>query len=460
MWCYSALVPEFQKVLDLFLATPHGEQAYAVVEKLTDAGFDTWWVGGGVRDLCLGRIPTEIDIGTEARPDQVREIFPKHDAAGAAYGSVVVLLKGQRIEVTTFREDDEASDGRHPESVVFGTRQEDSVRRDFTVNAIYYHPLTRQVWDPHDGQAHLRMSLIAVIGDPVTRIRHDALRILRAVRFRAHLGFQYHPDTYQALREHPQLVEVLSGTRVAEELAKILHCADPARALEDLFELQILPYLLPELAALKGLAQPVQYHREGDTWEHVLRITRAFRPEDPAVVRVAALLHDIGKARTFSLEERIRFDHHATVSAEMAEGVLKRLQVPHLEREEVVWLIRHHMMLGTTLTMNEKRCAHWYYHPWFPHLLRVFWLDIAGTEPSDFRRYEEVERHYHQFLDTHPRPPKPLVSGDEVMAILGIGPGERVGEIMSELYERQMCREITTKTEAREFLVKRSGAER
>ncbi|MDO8649530.1 MAG: CCA tRNA nucleotidyltransferase [Candidatus Peregrinibacteria bacterium] len=437
-----------QHIIDDTLRTPQGEDAYTIVEKLTDAGFDTWWVGGCVRDMLLGRIPEDIDIATGALPEEVKVLFPKADMTAAPVGSVRIPLRKRSFEVTTFREDDAASNGRHPEAVVFGTREQDAKRRDITVNAMYWNPISRALFDPFDGEADLKERLIRFIGDPAIRIKHDALRMLRAVRFRATLHGQYHPETYRALQEQAPLVEILSGQRLREELEKMLLCPHPDRALEDLWELGILQRFLPELAECKGIPQPADYHHEGDVWDHTLMITRAFTAEHGIDTRLAALFHDCGKTKTFSLKERIRFDHHASISAELAAQALSRLQMPQRRREKICWVIEHHMMMGSFASMNDERKSHWYYHPWFPELLQVFWLDIAGTDPADFSLYEEIVADEQHFLDSHPRPPKPLLTGEDIMDALGIPPGEEVGKMLQTLYEAQIRGEIATKKEA------------
>ncbi|MBI2117440.1 CCA tRNA nucleotidyltransferase [Candidatus Peregrinibacteria bacterium] len=456
-------MPLARNITDRTLASPQGEVAYRITEKLTDVGYDTWWVGGCVRDMLLGKIPVDIDIGTAAFPDVVQSLFPKIDPKGKEFGSVHVLLGRRRFEVTTFREDDEASDGRRPETVAFGTREADALRRDFTVNALYFHPISRALYDPFGGEGDLKERLIRFIGDPAIRIKHDALRLLRAVRFRALLGGvprddgvvvrgQYHPETYAALREQAHMIEVLSGTRIFEELTKILLGPRPAMAFEDLRELGILSSIFPELTACRGIPQPADYHHEGDVWEHILACARSFREENAIDVRLAALFHDCGKVQTFSLKERIRFDHHASVSADLAAAALRRLQCPRLRTEKVAWLIRHHMMMGSFVSMPEERQGHWYHHPWFPELLQVMWLDIAGTDPADFSLYKKIVQLRDAFLDRHPRPEKPLLSGEEVIGILGIQPGERVGEVLKALHEAQVRGEVKTKKEARDLL--------
>ncbi|TSC79549.1 MAG: Uncharacterized protein G01um101425_480 [Candidatus Peregrinibacteria bacterium Gr01-1014_25] len=446
------MMPLAKHIVDQTLATPHGEAAYKVVEQLTDAGHDTWWVGGCVRDMLLGIVPADIDIGTAALPEEIARVFPDAREVTAGLGSVLVHYRAVDIEVTTFREDDETSDGRHPESVVFGTREQDARRRDFTVNALYYNPINRELYDPFGGERDLQERLVRFIGDGAVRIKHDVLRMLRAVRLRAVLDGQYHPETYRALQELAHLLPSLSGTRQLEELEKMLAGPRPARALEDLWELRILHEMLPELAVCKGVPQPKDYHHEGDVWEHLLKCASAFASDDGPDIRLAALFHDCGKAQTFSQAERIRFDHHAEVSASLVSAALDRLRCPARRRDKIAWLIGHHMMMGAFTDMPETRKGHWYYHPWFPELLRLFQLDIAGTDPPVYDLYDEIVRDYHAFLDSHPRPEKALLSGADVMEILGIRPGEEVGRVLQQLHGEQVERRITTKKEARSFV--------
>ncbi len=446
-------MPLAKDIITRTLASPHGERAYKIAETLQDAGHDTWWVGGCVRDMLQGHVPADIDIATAAKPEEAARLFKRSKDEGTRFGSVRVLLGDDVFEITTFREDDDASDGRHPEAVTFGTRQQDAKRRDFTVNAMYWNPVSRELYDPFGGEADLKERLIRFIGEPAIRIKHDALRILRAVRFRARLSGQYHPETYAALREQAPMIDVLSGGRVLEELEKMLAGPHPDRALEDLWELGIMSRVLPELHVCKGIPQPADYHKEGDVWDHTMQCLRNFREEDTPDTRIAALFHDCGKAQTFSLKERIRFDHHATISADLLTAALKRMQCPGRRIEKLDWLVRHHMSM-TFLEMPEDRKAHWYFHPWFAELLQVFYLDIAGTTPANFDLYDSIVKDYHAFLDAHPRPAKPLLTGQEVMEILGIKQGAGVGKILKELHEAQAKKTITSREEAKAFIRK------
>lgn len=445
-------VPIRRDTIDQVLATKHGENGYKVAEALTDAGFECWWVGGAVRDMLSGSIPGEIDIATSARPEAVTKLFPKSDDADKDLGAVRVSVGGTAFEVTTFREDDSESDGRHPESVKFGSRERDALRRDATVNAIYWNPVTLEVFDPCGGVGDLARKLVRFIGEPEVRIRHDALRILRMVRLRAAIGGEYEAGTNKALQTLSGLTSILSGPRVLQEIEKVLNLRKPQIALEDLWQFGVLNVVLPELHACRGVQQPPQFHKEGDVFEHLKSCTAHFTEDHGPDVRLAALLHDIGKTKTFALKERIRFDHHAEASAEMTEQILRRFQVPAERRQKIGWMIVHHMMMNAFETLTEVRKAHWYFHPWFQELLQLFWLDAAGTDPGDYRLYDWIVKDYDEFLNRHPRPEKPLLTGDEIMAILGVGPGEEVGRLRKAVHDAQISKSVTTKAEATDLL--------
>ncbi len=445
-------MPIDSTIIDRTLASKQGSAGYKAVETLADAGYDAQWVGGSVRDMLMGKVPHEIDIATSAKPEQVTALFKKNDDSAAALGSVIVSVGGERFEITTYRQDDDSSDGRRPDSVKFSTIDKDASRRDITISAMYWNPISQKLFDPHNGETDLREALIRFIGDPATRIKQDALRILRAVRMRATINGQYHPETYRALQENSSMISVLSGMRQLQEFEKMLLCPHPDRALEDLWELGALKHMLPELHACKGVPQPSEYHKEGDVWDHMMSVTRAFTDDHTVDMRLAAVFHDCGKPQTFSIKERIRFDHHAEVSSDLAKAAFNRLQMPGDRRDKIAWVIRHHMMMGTFEGLSDERKAHWYFHPWFKDLLQLFYLDAAGTQPGTLDWYQRIVDDYDAFLDNHPRPAKPLLKGEEIMTILALKPGERVGEIMKALHAEQLSGKIKTKAEAKRFV--------
>ena len=197
-----------KEIINRTLSSPQGTQGYNACEKLLDAGHEAWWVGGCVRDMALGIIPKDIDIATSATPNEVIALFPKNDDTSSKLGAVVISLEGQSLEVTTYRKEHELSDGRFPESVEFTDRESDAKRRDITINAIYWNPISSEMYDPFEGIMDLNEKLIRLIGDPEIRIQHDALRLLRVIRFRALIDGQYHPDTFSALHKKSELQDL------------------------------------------------------------------------------------------------------------------------------------------------------------------------------------------------------------------------------------------------------------
>ncbi len=442
-------MPFSPEIINRTLATKHGEVAYKVVEILFDAGYEVYWVGGSVRDMLLGKIPEEIDLASSATPKDVCKLFTTYDDSVAQLGVVIVGLNGEHFEITTFREDHEKSDGRRPEKVHFSTKERDALRRDATINALYFNPITKELYDCVGGEKDLQEKLVRFIGDPEIRIKEDALRILRIIRLRANIKGQYEPSTFRALQKNANLAGKLSEFRILEELEKILLSSSPSVAIDDLLQIGVLNILLPELAQCKGIPQPTAFHHEGDVLNHLLLCTQSFTQDHGIDVRLAALFHDIGKPQTFALKDRIRFDHHAEVSAHITEKVLRRLQLPSSRRTKITWLIEHHMNMGTFTTLTEHRKAHWYFHPWFKELLELFWLDIAGTLPHDFSMYDNIIEDYNAFLNAHPRPKKPLLSGDEVMKICSMNTGEKVGAILQQLHVAELAGEIRNKADAK-----------
>lgn len=455
--CVASLhMPISPSLFDAVVREPYGEQAYKTVERFLDAGYDAWWVGGAVRDMLQNSVPKDIDIATDALPQDVLRLCPQAKIAEEKLGSTRIRAGLFVYEVTTFRKESPHNEGRKPVSVLFGTREEDAARRDVTINALYVHPVTRTLFDPFGGEEDLKEKLIRFIGEPKERIRHDPLRLLRAVRMRAKIDGQYHPDTFAALHASCAMVTMISGTRQLEELEKLLLYPHAERGLEDLWELDILEHMMPELNRCKGIPQPADYHHEGDVWDHTLQCVSHFQEDDLLDVRLATLFHDIGKVETFALKDRIRFDHHAEISARIATNILSRMSMPLRRQEKIAWLIAHHMMMEPLLTMNEERKTHWYHHPWFEDLLRLFRLDIAGTKPAEFSLYDRIVTDRNTFLDTHPRPLRPLLTGKDIMQLTGLQPSARIGELLEELREEQEKGAITSKREALQYLQSRN----
>ena len=319
------------------------------IDALEQAGFEAWAVGGCVRDACLGRIPQDYDICTNALPHETQQVFRDYEMflAGLKHGTVSVISEGNVLEITTYRTEGDYLDNRHPQWVEFVPElRRDLARRDFTINAMAYSP-TRGLRDPFGGREDLRHGILRAVGDPHTRFREDALRILRGVRFSVRYGLTVEEQTFRAMVELSPLLDALSRERVFTELSGIL----PIIPADQLIRFApVFAAAIPELAPMVGFDQRSPHHAY-DLFTHTAHVTAGV-PGDP-VLRWAALLHDVGKLDTFTLDEtgRGHFYGHAQASARRADQILHRLKAPNALREQVVALIGHHM---TRLEEDEK----------------------------------------------------------------------------------------------------------
>ncbi len=430
-----------------------------IIKKLRKAGYEAYWAGGCVRDILLSIKPKDFDIVTSAKPDEIEKILArtleKTIPIGKQFGVMVGIKNGHHFEIATFRSDSGYSDGRRPDAVTFTSADEDAKRRDFTINGMFYDPVKDKIIDYVGGQKDLEAHLIRFIGDPHQRILEDHLRILRAIRFKNELGFQYEPKTYTALHKHARLViDKVAKERVAVELNKMLMTQRAATAIEDMEDIGVLQIILPEIHNLKGVAQPAQYHLEGDVWTHTMAALSTLPQNAALAARWAVLLHDSGKPETFELKERIRFDHHVEFSRKHALKILSRLRYPNKFIEEVCWLVTHHMMMVPLVDMPEGRKRHWFLHPWFLNLMQVFKADAEGTTPTDLSLYDKIYGLYRQSMKKMPTAPGPLLHGEDVMKNLKLKPGKKIGEILADLKEKQFSGEIKTKKQALAWLKK------
>lgn len=423
-----------------------------IIEKLKKAGHEAYWAGGCVRDILMGHEPKDYDIVTSAKPDEIEDVLEYTKPVGKEFGVILVIENGHTFEVATFRSDSGYSDGRRPDAVLFSDAKEDAKRRDFTINGMFYDPLKDKVYDFVDGRKDLEARLIRFIGNPHERILEDHLRIIRAVRFKNQFDFQYHPKTYKALLNHASLIEKVSAERVRDELNKMIDGPNPAAAFEDLSDVGVLEHIIPEMENLKGVPQPYKYHHEGDVWDHSLKTLEMCDKDASKDVKWACLLHDIGKPDTFSLEERIRFNGHVKKGKEIADRILRRLKFPAQDREEIKWLIEHHMIMQPLVEMNEGKALKWFLNENFLNLMHLFEADAKGTDPTDMSLYNSILKRYRKLTAKVPRKPEPLLNGNDVMKILDVEPGAKVGEVLDELEEKQLSGEIKTRAEALAWL--------
>ena len=314
-----------------------------VIRKLRDHGHQAFWVGGCVRDDLLGRPVKDRDVATSARPDEVLAIFPDARLVGRRFGVVAVREGPDLTEVATFRRDASYSDGRRPDRVTYTTEPAvDVLRRDFTINAILHEPISNTYRDYVGGKDDLDRRLIRAVGDPYVRFSEDRLRMLRAVRFAASLGFEIQSDTLAAIRQYASAIAPVAPERIREELSRILTEGGARRGFELLDESGLLEHVLPEVKALQGVEQPPEFHPEGDVWVHTMLMLDSL--ESPSVTLAwGALLHDIGKPGTFTLSDRIRFHGHVERGVELAQEICSRLRFSNAVSERVIALVQNHM---------------------------------------------------------------------------------------------------------------------
>jgi tRNA nucleotidyltransferase (CCA-adding enzyme) len=422
----------------------------ALCRTLQEAGHATFVVGGAVRDLLLGRrVPPDFDVATAAHPEEVRRIFGKRRTLpiGIKHGTVTVVLGGgedrREVEVTTFRGEGAYADGRRPDSVEFlRTIEEDLARRDFTINAIAYDPVASTLVDPYGGLADLDARVIRAVGDPAARFGEDGLRCMRAVRFAATLEMTLDPATQAAIPGALPTFRKVSAERIRDELGKVLLARRPSVGLELMRETGLLGEVVPELLEGVGLTQNRFHHH--DVWRHTLVTVDAVEPR--LALRLAALLHDVGKPRTAEAREEApgenRFFHHESVGARLADAILRRLRLSNAERELVVHLVAQHMYYYTG-DWTPQAVRRFLRRVGPEHVEEIFALraaDIAGfgrgddpaAEIAPLRARVEQELRAAAALKVSDL----AIGGMDVMQALGLPPGPLVGHVLARLLER------------------------
>ncbi len=401
-----------------------------------------------MRDLLLKKNPKDFDIATDAVPAQVQKLFPKTVAVGAQFGVVVVVQDGAHFEVATFRADVGYQDGRRPTSVKFTNAKEDAVRRDFTVNGLFYDPLSKKTYDWVGGAKDLKKKTIRAIGDPKKRFTEDKLRMLRAARFASVLGFRIEPKTFAAMKALSKKIGEVSNERVRDELVKIFTGPDPARGLDLLDRSGLLKEVLPEIDRMKGVQQPRKYHPEGDVYKHTRLLLSQLKEAD-AVLAFGCLLHDVGKPKTFRRADRIRFNGHETVGAKMSEEILTRLRFPNDFKEKVVACVEGHMRFKDVKAMKESTLKKFLQRPTFTTELEQHRIDCLASH-GDISNWRFLKKKMKAFSAEDIRP-APLLSGRDVMA-LGFSEGPVIGSILRRVEEAQLERRIVTREEAEAFV--------
>ena len=433
------------------------QHAVEIVENLRESGHQAYLVGGCVRDLLLGREPADFDVATDATPEQVMRIFPETYAVGAQFGVVLVPGFGednsQLVEVATLRSDIGYSDGRHPDQVQFTKDpKEDVRRRDFTINGLLLDPVTDQVLDFVGGREDIEAKVIRSIGNPEQRFAEDKLRMLRAVRFAARFSYTIEPATFAAIRKlAPQSLQV-SRERIRDELTRILTEGHARRGFLLLDETGLLHELLPEIEAMKGVAQPQQFHPEGDVFVHTLLLLRHLPPACPPTLAWGALLHDVGKPPTFRVApDRIRFDDHVEVGVKMAEEICRRLRFSNEDTKQILALADNHMRFADVQRMKESTFKRFVRLPHFDDHLALHRLDCLASH-GDLTLYE-FTREKRAAMPPSAMRPTPLVSGDDLISS-GYKPGPQFKQILAAIEDGQLEGRLQTKGEAMDMVLR------
>jgi poly(A) polymerase len=427
-----------------FLKTAKYRNAVGIVRTLKAAGHEAYLVGGCVRDLVRGRAPKDYDVATGARPEQVARIFRRTIPVGAQFGVQIVMIGKTPYEVATFRTDQEYKDGRHPEGVVFSSPKEDALRRDFTVNGLFYDPLKKKVIDYVGGREDLKRRMIRAIGDPAKRFAEDRLRMLRAVRFTATLGFSMDPDTFKAVQSAAGQITQVSPERIRDELVKLFTGPHPGRGLELLDESGLLKVILPEAEKMKGVQQPPEFHPEGDVFIHTRMVLDGL-PNCSLVVAIGALLHDVGKPPTFRVADRIRFDGHDRVGAGMARGICRRLRFSNAETNAISGLVAEHMKFKDVRQMRLSTLKRFMADPLFPEHMKLHRADCMASH-KDLANWNFLRKKLKE-LPKKEIKPEPLINGHDLLKV-GYPEGPQVGLILKAVEEKQLEKELCSKAEA------------
>jgi poly(A) polymerase len=401
-------------------------------------------VGGCVRDILLGREPADYDVATDATPDLVQQIFPRSLAVGAQFGVIIVVddsceRNAAQVEVATFRSDIGYADGRHPDRVAYTKSPEEDVRRrDFTINGLLLDPETNQVLDFVGGRKDIDARVIRAIGDPARRFTEDKLRMLRGVRFAARFNYQLDPQTRAAYDSLAAQITNVSAERIRDELTKILTEGAARRGFELLDETGLLVHVLPEISRMKGVAQPPQYHPEGDVWVHTLLMLEKLGGGGGSLAW-GVLLHDVGKPTTFTPPEitgdRIRFNEHAEVGARMAEAICHRLRFSNEETDQIAALVANHMKFKDVMNMKPATLKRFVRMERFDEHLELHRLDCLSSH-GNLDNYNYTRRFIEETPPEQVRPPR-LLTGDDLKA-MGFSPGPAFRHILEAVENAQL----------------------
>jgi poly(A) polymerase len=434
--------------------TEKERHARHIVQTLRDHGFTAYLAGGCVRDKLLGIDPKDFDVATNSRAATVQQLFPNTMPVGVQFGVVLVMHDGLPCEVATFRSDGIYLDGRHPTSVHFSNAYEDAQRRDFTINGMFYDPLTEEVIDYVGGREDLRAGIIRAIGDPYARFAEDRLRMLRAIRLAARLNFTITPATFAAIQDLASSIVDIAWERIGDEMIKILTGRGAKRAFELLSESRLLSAILPEIEAMRGVEQSPDFHPEGDVFVHTLLLLDKLN-QPTETLALGALLHDVAKPVCWARSaHRITFYGHCEKGAEMAIAICQRLKRSRETWDRVAYLVKNHLRLLSAPDMRTATLKRFLREDGIEELLELVRLDALSSS-GDLRPYEFCRQQLATLGPEQIAPPR-LLSGHDLIA-LGLPPGPRFKEILHAVEDAQLEGLLRTHEEALSWVKQQCG---
>ncbi len=423
------------------------DKALSIVRRLNESGFTAYFAGGAVRDMIMGVEPDDYDIATDARVSDISRLFRRVIPVGAQFGVSVVIIGGDEFQVATFRSDGEYSDGRHPDKVSFSSPEEDALRRDFTINGLFYDPLEDKVIDYVGGIDDIERGIIRAIGEPEKRFAEDRLRMLRAVRFSSRFGFPIERNTLAAVKKNASFIKDVSYERIRDELVKILTCKSPASGLWLMDDTGLLCEILPEVCELKGVEQPPEFHPEGDVFTHtLLMLEKLSRP--PADLVFAALFHDIGKPKTLN-KKTLKTPCHGEVGYYITKKVLRRLKFSNDFVDRVSWAVKNHMNFMHVQKMRIGKLKRLMGRDTFQMELELHKVDCLASHGMLDNYYFLIEKEKEFALED--LKPKPFLNGHDIIA-LGLAPGPLFKDILDEAWTLQLENKFSGREDALAWL--------